>query len=323
MAYTRTRSRRGYRRRTYARRRRRPVAKRRYRRRPYTRTKRMSTRTLRNITSRKKRDTMIPWRRLDPFTSGAVALPTLSGVPGSTNPGIQPYVFAYIPTARNIDRVSGAVANIQDDSSRTSTNCFAVGLKESITLNLNGAAGWYWRRICFYFKSRDLMDVSAASGFGTVGAAGTFYEETSVGFPRAWTLLAGQTTPTDNTTALWIQMRSALFRGTYQTDWLDFITAKTDNKRLDIVYDKTRRIQSPNAKGTSRKFNMWHSMRRRLVYNDDEVGGGKQTDVALSSQSRDSAGDYYVIDIFRSNPDALVSEGLEIDSSSTYYWHET
>ncbi|QCW23726.1 MAG: coat protein [Gemycircularvirus mouti8] len=322
--------RRSYRRRLPVRRRRptarkyaRPAAKRRYRRSAPRRSMRLPIKRIRNITSRKKRDTMIQWRRPTPFDSGSTGLVTLEGVPGSTTPGITPYIFAYIPTARSIDRVLGSVANIQDDSSRTSSNCYPIGLKEEITLTTNTSEMWYWRRICFYWKGRDLMDVGPSAGTGTVGAAGSFYEETSVGFPRAWTLLGGQTTPGANTQALLIQMRAALFRGNYFTDWNDYITAKTDNKRLEIVYDKTRKVQSPNDTGTSRKYNLWHPMRRTLKYNEDEVGGGKETNIALSTMNRDSCGDYYVIDIFRSSSGAAQSDGLEISSSSTYYWHET
>jgi len=288
-----------------------------------TRTRGLPVKRIRNLTSRKKQDTMLSWAKPTPYVSGAVGSPLMTGIPNARDPGIQPYVYMYQPTARDLERVPGSVTNINDSSSRTSTNCYAVGLKERISLIVNSNEEWLWRRIVFTFKGTYL--VTPQSGFGgDSNNVGAFYDETTVGFPRAWTQVSGFTaSPGADTNALWLSLRSLLFKGTYQTDWNDFATAKADNSRLNILYDKQVKVQSPNDNGTTRTFNRWHPFRKRLIYNDDEVGGGKQVDVGYSSMHRASMGDAYVFDMFIPGHNSEQADELEVRCSSTYYWHET
>ena len=45
-----------------------------------------------------------------------------------------------------------------------------------------------------------------------------------------------------------------------------------DTTRVNLKYDKVRRITSGNDAGVIKRFKMWHPMRKNLRYDEDEEG---------------------------------------------------
>jgi len=252
--------------------------------------RRTSTRRILNIASTKKQDNMIP------FVTNAAGVPT-SGVGRYGLAGNQVGQFVWLATAR--DRIGSGDPNA--GSLRTSDVCYMRGLKEKVMLSTTNGSAWRWRRICFTAK-------------GLVPPTGTV-DSLEVS-PNGWVrLLANQWT-----SALGNGFNSLIFKGTAGVDWTDVFTAKTDNTRVTIKFDKTFVITSGNSNGTVRMFNLWHPMNHNLVYDNDE-NGDNESGATRSTSGKAGMGDYYVMDYFVS-VDAASSESLYISPEATLYWHE-
>nr|QJB18685.1 MAG: capsid protein [Genomoviridae sp.] len=275
--------------------RRRPVA-RRVRRGPYrkrtTRTRRMTSRRVLNLSSTKKQDNMIPYNT------------TSTGGNGAVGPYGLPYTqvgqFIWCATAR--DRIGSGDPNAS--SLRTSDVCYMRGLKEKILISTNTGLSWRWRRICFTVKNivppvgtPDSLEVS----------------------PNGWVrLIANQWATTYG-----IGMQGLVFRGASGLDWNDVFTAKTDNTRVSIMYDRTRIIKSGNGNGTMISPKLWHPMNKNLVYDNDESGDNETTSTK-STGGKPGMGDYYVMDFIAAGPGgtSATSDGITFSPEATLYWHE-
>lgn len=260
------------------------------------------------MTSEKKRDKMLN------YTNVTAASQTGSGTYLSS-PAIltggsgTPFVAVWCATARdNTTSSTDRIGNKFDVSTRTSSSCYMVGLKEAIEIQVADGLPWQWRRMCFTFKGSNSLA-------GTLPAPGsTFYPalETSNGYVRVLNgLTAAQQTP----------FFGLLFQGTQNSDWADPLTAKLDNERLSIKYDKVCTIASGNEDGVIRKYNRWHPMRHNLMYDDDE-SGGKTAPSSYSVTSKIGMGDYWVIDIIKPRTGSTGSNQLLFNCESTLYWHE-
>jgi hypothetical protein len=193
------------------------------------------------------------------------------------------------------------------------------GLKENVRIQTLSGHAWQWRRICFRFKGTRLFEWVDGSGLTEYLA---LYRETSQhGFVRYCPKVEGAGIfQSDN--AVWINTVSNLFRGRFNNDWTDAMTAPTDNRIMDIVYDKVRTIQSGNENGITRNYKLWHPMNKNLVYADEENGGGKDQSF-LSTHSKQGMGDYYVFDIFSPAPGGTNgADDLSFSPEATLYWHE-
>lgn len=305
---------RGYRRRfRYARRRYRPpvtapvrVYRRRYKRRP-KRKARISRRTLLNITSRKKQDNMLAWHKDDPYVGGSVGAWNMNKAGAFDG---RYWVFGFIPTARTITSSSSAgESNINDDASRTATRCYWRGVKEHIRLESTTGRNLLWRRICFKFTGTEILRDNSAG-------LGALWEETSNGYVRASTLLIPS-----SLSPVWNNLAVILFKGVANSDWNDLMSAKVDNTRVTLAYDKTVNLKPPNEAGQQWSFKRWHPMNSTLVYNDDEAGGAK-LGTELSANTRYSMGDYYIIDIFDFGLAPDDDTEVNYSVNATAYWHE-
>lgn len=293
---------------------RRSYAKRRsYVRKPRT----MSRKSLLNITSEKKRDKMLN------ITNSTASAQSGSGtyinqpavvIGGSGDPAL----FIWCATARDntrntLDTTPGTKFDV---STRTASSCYMVGLKEAIEIQVGDGLPWQWRRICVTLKGKDSFGASLTNG--TSG----FYPalETSNGYTRLLNQVTGVGTGT-GATGDRSRVYALLFQGQYNQDWLDPITAKVDNERLSVKYDKVTSISSGNEDGVIRKYNRWHAMRHNLEYDDDERGGG-MTAAGYSVTSKKGMGDYWIIDIFRPRVGSTTSNQLLFGAESTLYWHE-
>jgi len=116
-------------------------------------------------------------------------------------------------------------------------------------------------------------------------------------------------------------LTSELFRGIFDQDWADAITAPINNLNINIKYDKVTRIASGNDSGVQNVYNRWHPMNANLRYAEEEAGG-LQGNSQISTRSKIGMGDYYVIDFFKPHPAATASDGMQFSPQATLYWHE-
>jgi len=220
-------------------------------------------------------------------------------------------VLGWIATARG-NEVNSAddPSTIFDSSTRTSTTCYMRGLKENIELSTSTGTAWQWRRICFTFKSFDIISVAGINQL-------LFHEDTS-GIRRSMHSL---TSASPEAVGVFGNLQSLLFKGRLNTDYANFFTAATDPHRVNVRYDQTRMIRSGNERGTLRNVKLWHPMGKNLIYDDDELGGETEEGF-LSTRGSGSMGDYYVVDFFRPANIAGVDDVIRFDPTATLYWHE-
>jgi len=221
-------------------------------------------------------------------------------------------VIPWVATAR--DRTTNDTDNgdINDPATRTAQACYMRGLKETIEISTGSPHTWRWRRICFTLKGGDLLATNA-------GVSMPLYLETSGGYARALTNVnvAGQTDA--------LEMRDKLvelmFKGKFNTDWLNGYSAKLDTDRITPLYDKVVHLRSGNDRGSSWIFKRWHPMNKNLVYADDEDGGGEDQ-TFYSSTGNHGMGDYYVVDLLEPALGASEGDQLIFKPQATLYWHE-
>lgn len=254
--------------------------------------RRTSTRRLLNITSTKKRDNQMP--TVFTYNGGS---PSAGGL---AIPGNIPATLLFSPTTRDRD----PLGNSTSESLRTNDRCYYRGFKERVMINTTTAASWRWRRIVFACKGITSR---------IPGLRGNY--ETNAGWPRALVNLSG-----DPAGTLRNGLEELLFEGQAGIDWLTTYTAKVDTKRVTLMYDKTRVINSGNQLGKFATYNMWHPINKNVVYDNDEQGEGK-TNSAISTTSREGLGDVFVVDLF-SCATGNAADALGFEPECTTYWHE-
>lgn len=285
--------------------------------RPYRRTRRvsrrMSTKSLLNKTSIKKRDTMLCYSNSTSSTQqGGATYSNAAAVINGGQPDTTCASFLWNATLRdNTINSSGGIGNRFNSATRTSSTPFMVGLSENIEIQCNNGMPWQWRRICFTMKGRSLVPNNSASGQQFLNGA-----ETSNGWVRVMNQVPGN----PGNDPLYTLMVS-LFKGQVGSDWIDPMTAATDNSRLTIKYDKIMTLASGNEDGFIRSYKKWHPMKKTVVYDDDE-SGGNETASGQSAVCKAGMGDYYVLDLFRARQGSASSDQLTVRPSSTLYWHE-
>lgn len=289
----------------------------------------MTTRKIVNITSTKKRDTLLPYTNMNaprpipyiptgenPGTTWATGGAQMMAL---TNQYVEPYTMVYCPTAR-----SSTTDEIPNQ--RNKSRVYWRGLKESIEIQVDNGTPWQWRRVCFTVKGAVGTYASLADTrpmflpqFDSANNQARMYlwSESSNGYVRPVNPLPGQVT--SGSLGLLYQR---MFRGQFGQDWHDPMTAALDRQRLTIKYDKTISIAAGNESGAIRKFKRWHGMNSTLVYDEDE-SGGTNTTAPQSVTSKAGMGDYYVVDMFRSRFGTDTSKGmLMFHPSAQVYWHE-
>lgn len=216
--------------------------------------------------------------------------------------------FLWCSTARdNTTALNGSAGTKFSLAARTASACYMVGLSEKIEIQCNTGMPWQWRRICFTSKGGSLVPQTTSF---------TSASETSGGYARMMNQIAGN--PALNPQYL---LYTIIMKGQVGTDWVDPITAPTDNSRVTIKYDKTITLSSGNEDGFIRTYKRWHPMGKTLVYDDDELGGGTNPGI-YSVDGKAGMGDYYVVDIFRARQGSTASDQLSVRPQATLYWHE-
>lgn len=278
----------------------------------YRRNRRFTRKKLLNITSEKKRDKMLTWTNTT--AANPVGSTTYASTPAILKgaSGLNVYCFPFCATARDntigTDATTGRAGNKYDTSTRTSSSPYMVGLKENIEIQVPDGMPWQWRRICFTYKGGETMaGALPASNQGYAPA-----REISVGWVRILNSLGA----VDQATFFGV-----IFQGVNIVDWADPMTAKLDNERITVKYDKTCTIASGNEEGVIRQYKKWHGMRKTLQYYDDEQGGTVIPSF-FSTLGNSGMGDYWVVDLFKPRMGASASNNLSFNCESTLYWHE-
>lgn len=162
-----------------------------------------------------------------------------------------------------------------------------------------------WRRICFKLKGDDLTNF--------VGNNFTWWRATDT-----QGVVRNLTSAYANNPSL-AALKQYVFEGYEQYDWVDMFNAKTDTKRIDVAYDKTRTFNAGNASGVIRNMRLWHPMNKNIEYRDEEQAGTQVTS-PYSVDSKAGMGDYYVVDFFKGVGTA--SDLLSLSIEAKLYWHE-
>lgn len=259
----------------------------------------MTNKRILNISSKKKKDVMQTRTNMD--ANGSVG--QYRNGPAIMS-GNQTYIIPFAATARPALGDQGATGQPIEEAVRTATTCYMRGLKENITIQTDTGCNWRWRRICFRMRGPSLYEFENDQTLMSLLAdAGMVRMATNWG----------------NNTAGINTLYRVLFKGERNVDWRDAMTAATDNRRWDIVYDSVTNIQSGNDSGVYKVLKRWHPMNKNLVYDDDQ-SGSREGLRRYSVEGKRGMGDYYVVDIFSSN--GSIDDQLSVEYSSTLYWHE-
>jgi len=127
---------------------------------------------------------------------------------------------------------------------------------------------------------------------------------------------------------------SLLFQGIRGIDWLSFLNATVDTRRIKLVEDKKRTYRSKDGEALAVRWKSSTFVNRTIRYDDEEVGGG-DTDPENPGFSGSpwaverggSSGNLYILDLFTSGVDGLPGDpGVDIPvivhNDAVRYWHE-
>ncbi len=266
------------------------------------RSNKMTTRRVRNLAARKCRDNMLSTPKND---AGDVMPAAPYEMEGGTS-----YRFLFSPSFRSVGSIIGPEQRqiSASWSERWKTKCFMRGYKETVELETNDSSSWLWRRIVF-----------TCLGWGPPLAEHIAANVTQRGYGRLmYNLDNGQHD------VLLGQAYSRLFEGQRTVDWVNPLTAKVDSRRVRVISDTLRTIQSPNSgSGRYQVTKRWYPVNRSIIYDDDERGSEHKFSVGWASGAeKGNSGDLFVFDMFDSASDAEPTSTLAMGVSGTYYWHE-
>uniref|UniRef100_A0AAU6S5C8 Capsid protein n=1 Tax=Eptesicus serotinus feces associated gemycircularvirus 1 TaxID=3139974 RepID=A0AAU6S5C8_9VIRU len=276
-------------------------------RRAYRKRAPMSRRRVLNVTSRKKRNTMLTVSNTT--TSGASQTNAAGNLFISGANGGQ---VLWLATANDLTSPSSHI--ISQQAARTSTTCFMRGLSEHIRLQTNTAIPWFHRRICFTTRGVTSFNTLSVSDTPTQPYAAYF-----TGGSGMQRLLFNQNVNAQGNTSS--AQTDILFKGQQGSDWVDPIMAPVDTGRVSVKFDKTWTLKSGNQSGTIYERKLWHGMNKNLEYDDDE-SGYQEISRFISSSANTGMGDYYIMDFFAAGFGGSSGDLLSMNCTSTLYWHE-
>ncbi|AIF34836.1 capsid protein [Sewage derived gemycircularvirus 1] len=269
--------------------------------------RRMTRKSILNLTAQKKRDTMAPGNTFPALPENVGSLTVTSDVPA---------LVLWNATARALSDTPTSATTMPTNAQRLSSTPFIVGLKETVTIRTDTSNAWRWRRMVFTLKGippgfTDTADITRV--FSQVDTGQDTVEYQRVNTPLPFALVA--------------DVYNFVFRGlginnfsVPPRDWLDPITAPVDTTRISMMYDKVTAINSGNDAGVARTYKRWHPVRKNLNYADQEIGGVMTTS-PFSTTGKPGCGDVYVLDLFVGNS-SDAGDVLDFLPTSTLYWHE-
>ncbi|QCX29470.1 capsid protein [Plant associated genomovirus 16] len=259
-------------------------------------TRPMSRKRILDMTSNKKRDTMLS---LSNVTVNDPSGGTTFNYTGAILTGDETYCFPWVATARNQFAPQWA------QPTRSSSACYMRGLKESIQIQTNNGRPWQWRRICLTLKNAPLYQTNQPDL--------RYFDNGVSGCHRVVNNIIGLSPEN--------LLMDYVFRGSREVDWQDVMNASVDTARVTLHYDKTRRIASGNQYGMMRCYKMWHAMNKTLNYDDSE-DGGIMTPSAFSVGDKRGMGDFLILDFIRAGSGAEEGDQMIFHPNATLYWHE-
>lgn len=230
---------------------------------------------------------------------------------GTTVNGVDGAFYVFSPTARDLNSATGT-GTVTQMATRTATTCFMRGFSEHLRIQTNSATPWFHRRICFAARG----SIFTSTPTGGIAPYVPYYDDPVRGQTRYWLNSANNNQATFNGL-----LQTYLFKGVYNQDWNDLITAPVDNARVDLKSDKTYTYRSGNQSGMVKEHKLWYPMNKNLQYNDDENGDTESTSY-FSVQDKRGMGDYFIVDIIQAGEGSSASDLMRINNTSTMYWHE-
>ena len=244
-----------------------------------------------NVTSKKKQDNRLQANLIggqwQPVTSYGILADTIT-------------YSLYAPTVMDRDPPN-PIANLP--SFRESQTVFMRGYKENVNLVTSDDSPWQWRRICFTLKGEILTSAATIDDGIAIQIAPQGYTRPFINMQNA----------------LRTRISAQIFKGTEGRDWNDPFLAKPDTQRITLKSDVTHTLHPNSEGGFIKSFHLWHPMNRNLVYAEDESGTDIQN-FGYSVTGKAGMGDYYILDMFRSNISDASS--MQIQMAGTLYWHE-
>lgn len=248
-----------------------------------------------------------------PFTQDS---PPASENPGSalTLTGNSTWGVIWNASGRSLGRFNpnGTSPVFPLEADRGKSRTYFRGVSEKMSLETNSNAAWLHRRTVFLDMGETIrVNMPPDTASTLLGREG---------YVRPlWAVLntAGATEP--GATA-WGEISDEIYDGQHSVDWSNIMTAKLDNQKVKVLYDRISRISSGNDRGTWKIRNFWHPVNRTIIYDDDQDGNEVNTS-PWSAGTRQSAGDVIVMDIFTC-ADGEEADQLQVGSEATVYWHE-
>ncbi|QKQ15110.1 Cap [Zizania latifolia genomoviridae] len=111
-----------------------------------------------------------------------------------------------------------------------------------------------------------------------------------------------------------------IFAGRQGTDWSDVLSAKLDSRRMRIHSDKTLFIKSGNAAEAVKQYKFWDRINKKVQYDDEEIGNDVFTSGFTTTSTQGHQQNVYVVYLFF-NPSG-VAVTTDIAQQRTMYWHE-
>jgi len=253
----------------------------------------MSRKSILNLTSVKKRDTMLSWRITNDTEQGQVGSGLVPAAVGGT--------FVWCATARDLRLGESDFRQAH----RAQPSIYCVGLKELMEIQTATDHMWVHRRIIFAIKDVFLQQDAP-------GAAQTAYENLSNGWARMMKNTRGAPLNT--------YIAALIFRGKQDVDWNNYHNAPVDNTRVTILRDTKSEFKSGNGQAIRKVVKTWIPIRKTIVYDDDE-GLNSDAKVSFSVRSKRGLGDVFIVDYFDCVTPASGGQ-LVVNPCATMYWHE-
>lgn len=253
--------------------------------------RRMTKRGLLNITSQKKRDTMMIGR----VNSDGSVSPV-----GRVEYNILPSVSQlFISCASYKERV-----NNSNEASRTQRNVFLKGIRENVRWESGGPDPVLVRRIVVTGSPR--IDLSG-------GVSGITTQPTKV-------VLNGVHYIGIGTGEMNFNVNELLFGGTFNVDWNDASTSKIDPRRWKVHSDRRFIVRSGNTSEGIMQRKFYDAINRNITYDDDENGTTMVPSGWASFSSTGHHQNTYIIYQVYNPGTTTVTPSFSIQR--TLYWHE-
>jgi hypothetical protein len=274
--------------------------------------RRLTNAKIKDIVSRKKRDTMLAY---SPFqnagSTGTLTLP-IRGQSFQKRGGTEfPHFNLWCASYRKL-------ATTDFDSVRTARSVYLKGLSETYRVEVFNAP-WQWRRIVFRTKDRFIGANAQSPTYATPAIGG--FASSNVRMVGQGLTTPGQPAFTFEGQTTAVPIEGIVFKGATGVDWVNPFNAPIDKQRIKLLSDQKFRVASGNESGAAKIKKFYTPLNTTITYDDDEAGVEQFTS-GFASDS-DKWGNVYVLDIFwnEAGDDASLNDMLWT-ANSTMYWHE-